>query len=64
MRLRTHVLLTKIYVNGTPDVTGCVTTGENGFDSFLVSDGRKRAIGLDSRESYFTICAEQLFEIW
>jgi len=53
MRLRTHVLLTKIYVNCTPDVTGCVTTGENGFDSFLRSDGRKLASALGSRGRLF-----------
>jgi hypothetical protein len=64
MRLRAHVLLTKIYVNATPQVSGCVTTGENGFDSFLRSDGRKLASALGSRGSCSMICAELLFGIW
>jgi hypothetical protein len=39
MRLRAHVLLTKIYVSATPHVPGCVTTGENSFGRFFGSDG-------------------------
>jgi hypothetical protein len=64
MRLRTHVLLTKVYVNATPQVSGCVTTGENGFDRFLGSDGRKPASAWDLKGSCFMIFGEQQFEIW
>jgi hypothetical protein len=53
------VLLTKIYVNATPQVSGCVTTGENGFDRFLGSNGRKPAGAWDLKGRYFMICAEQ-----
>lgn len=53
MGRRTHVLLTKIYINGIPHVTGCVTTGESGFDRFPGSDGRKLASALGSRGRLF-----------
>ena len=64
MRLQTHVLLIKIYVTATPQVPGYVITGENGFDRFPGSDGRRPVSGLDSRESCSTTFGERLFEIW
>jgi hypothetical protein len=57
------VLLTKIYVNATPQVPGYVITGENGFDRFPGSDGRKPVSAWDLKGSCFMIFGGQRFAI-
>jgi hypothetical protein len=64
MRLRTHVLLTKIYVNATPRYLGMSLPGRAASAESSEAMDESLRSGWTQGEKYFMTCGEPLFAIW